>query len=75
MTTITMVFGMLPTALALTDGAENRSGMAWVLIGGLISSTIFTLFVIPVVYTIIDEWKTKWKNGKGVQTTSTLENL
>ncbi len=70
MTTITMVFGMLPTALALTDGAENRSGMAWVLIGGLISSTIFTLFVIPVVYTIIDEWKTKWKNRKSLQTAS-----
>ncbi|ACV62859.1 acriflavin resistance protein [Desulfofarcimen acetoxidans DSM 771] len=60
MTTITMVFGMLPTALSLTEGAENRSGMAVVLIGGLLSSTVFTLFVIPVVYTIIDDWKHNW---------------
>lgn len=59
MTTITMVFGMLPTALSMTEGAENRSGMAWVLIGGLLTSTVFTLFVIPVVYTIIDDWKKK----------------
>ncbi len=57
MTTITMVVGMLPTALALTEGAEMRSGMAWVLIGGLLSSTLFTLFVIPIVYTIFDDWK------------------
>ncbi|MEW6066224.1 MAG: efflux RND transporter permease subunit [Bacillota bacterium] len=67
MTTLTMVIGMLPTALSLTDGAENRTGMAWVLIGGLISSTVFTLFVIPVVYTIIDDWKTKWRRRKDLQ--------
>jgi len=67
MTTVTMIFGMLPTALALTEGAENRSGMAWVLIGGLITSTVFTLFVIPIVYTIFDEWKTKWRNGRSRQ--------
>lgn len=65
MTTITMVVGMLPTALALTEGAEMRSGMAWVLIGGLLTSTLFTLFVIPVVYTIIDDWKTKRLAAKG----------
>lgn len=65
MTTITMVAGMLPTALALTEGAEMRSGMAWVLIGGLITSTVFTLFVIPVVYTIIDDWKGKRLAAKG----------
>lgn len=65
MTTITMVVGMLPTALALTEGAEMRSGMAWVLIGGLITSTVFTLFIIPVVYTIIDDWKTRRLAAKG----------
>ncbi len=59
MTTFTMVFGMLPTALALGEGSESRSGMAWVLIGGLLSSTLFTLVVIPVVYTIIDDFKQK----------------
>ncbi|SHE77975.1 efflux RND transporter permease subunit [Desulforamulus putei] len=66
MTTITMVAGMLPTALSITEGAENRSGMAWVLIGGLLTSTIFTLFVIPVVYTIFDDYKTKWRKRRGL---------
>ena len=64
MTTVTMVFGMLPTAMSLTEGAENRSGMAVVLIGGLVSSTIFTMFVIPVAYTIIDDWKIKWRERR-----------
>ncbi len=59
MTTTTMIFGMLPTALALAEGAEVRSGMAWVLIGGLLTSTLFTLIVIPVVYTIMDDLKRK----------------
>lgn len=59
MTTFTMIFGMLPTALALNEGAEFRAGMAWVLIGGLLSSTLFTLIVIPVVYTIMDDYKRK----------------
>jgi HAE1 family hydrophobic/amphiphilic exporter-1 len=59
MTTVTMIFGMLPTALAWGEGAESRSGMAWVLIGGLLSSTIFTLVVIPVIYTIMDDYKKK----------------
>ncbi|BBB89402.1 MAG TPA: efflux RND transporter permease subunit [Methylomusa anaerophila] len=50
MTTLTMVVGMLPTALSLTEGAEIRVSMAWVLIGGLITSTFFTLIVIPIVF-------------------------
>ncbi|HEX3031667.1 MAG TPA: efflux RND transporter permease subunit [Bacillota bacterium] len=58
MTTVTMVFGMMPTALALAEGAEVRSGMAWVLIGGLLTSTVFTLIIIPVVCIIMEGWKT-----------------
>jgi len=50
MTTITMVVGMLPTALSMTEGSETRVGMAWVLIGGLLTSTIFTLIIIPIVF-------------------------
>ncbi|ABZ83097.1 acriflavin resistance protein, putative [Heliomicrobium modesticaldum Ice1] len=57
MTTVTMVFGMLPSALALTEGSETRSSMAVVLIGGLLSSTLFTLIIIPVVYTLMEDWK------------------
>ncbi|GAB6158726.1 efflux RND transporter permease subunit [Desulfotomaculum varum] len=66
MTTVTMVAGMLPTALSITEGAENRSGMAWVLIGGLLTSTVFTLFVIPVVYTIFDDYKAKWRRRRSL---------
>jgi HAE1 family hydrophobic/amphiphilic exporter-1 len=54
MTTATMIFGMLPLALALGAGAEMRQGMAIVVIGGLTSSTLLTLVLIPVVYTYVD---------------------
>jgi HAE1 family hydrophobic/amphiphilic exporter-1 len=50
MTTITMMVGMLPMALAMTDGAETRVSMAWVIIGGLLTSTVFTLLVIPIIF-------------------------
>ena len=50
MTSITMVTGMLPTALALTPGSETRVSMAWVVIGGLLSSTFFTLVAIPLIF-------------------------
>ena len=50
MTTITMIVGMLPTALAMTEGAETRVSMAWVIIGGLLTSTIFTLLLIPIIF-------------------------
>ncbi len=54
MTTIAMVIGMLPLALASGAGAEWKNGMAWALIGGLTSSMLLTLVVVPVVYVIID---------------------
>jgi HAE1 family hydrophobic/amphiphilic exporter-1 len=58
MTTLAMVGGMLPTALALTQGSETRSPMATAVIGGLLLSTALTLVVIPVVFTIVDDaWK------------------
>ena len=50
MTTLTMVIGMLPTALAMTEGSETRVSMAWVIIGGLLTSTVFTLLVIPMIF-------------------------
>ena len=55
MTTAAMVFGMLPTALKLGEGAETRAPMAIAVIGGLITSTLLTLVVVPVVYTIVDD--------------------
>lgn len=50
MTALTMVVGMLPTALAMTEGSETRVSMAWVIIGGMITSTFFTLIVIPIIF-------------------------
>jgi len=55
MTTTAMIFGMIPLALALGEGAEQRAPMAHAVIGGLITSTLLTLFVVPVVYTLLDD--------------------
>jgi HAE1 family hydrophobic/amphiphilic exporter-1 len=60
MTTIAMVIGMLPLALASGAGAEWKNGMAWALIGGLTSSMLLTLVVVPVIYVIIDKVKDKF---------------
>ncbi len=56
MTTFATVFGMLPLALGLGPGAEMRAPMARAAIGGIVSSTLLTLVVVPVVYTIIDDF-------------------
>ncbi len=50
MTTLTMIFGMLPIALSKSAGAEWKAGLAWALVGGLTSSMLLTLVVVPVVY-------------------------
>jgi hydrophobic/amphiphilic exporter-1 (mainly G- bacteria), HAE1 family len=54
MTTGAMIFGMLPVALALGEGGAVRAPMAVCVIGGLITSTLLTLVVVPVVYTFMD---------------------
>jgi HAE1 family hydrophobic/amphiphilic exporter-1 len=53
MTTFAMIFGMLPLSLGLTEGAQERASMGTVLIGGLISSLILTLALVPVMYTYV----------------------
>ena len=60
MTTIAMIFGMLPTALGLGRGAEFRAPLATPVIGGLILSTLLTLVVIPCVYTYFDDAGLIW---------------
>ncbi|RPJ74736.1 MAG: RND transporter, partial [Acidobacteria bacterium] len=55
MTTTAMIFGMLPLFFALGEGAEFRAPMARAVVGGLITSTLLTLIVVPVVYTILDD--------------------
>jgi HAE1 family hydrophobic/amphiphilic exporter-1 len=59
MTTVAMVAGMLPVALARGDGAESRTGMAWAIIGGLTASTFLTLVIVPVVYSLLDGLRRK----------------
>ncbi|MDX1909728.1 MAG: efflux RND transporter permease subunit [Bacteroidia bacterium] len=54
MTTIAMIIGMLPIALATGSGAEWKNGLAWALIGGLTSSLLLTVFVVPAAYMIMD---------------------
>jgi HAE1 family hydrophobic/amphiphilic exporter-1 len=55
MTSATVVVAMLPLAFKLESGAESRAPMAVVIIGGVISSTILTLGLVPVMYTILDD--------------------
>ncbi len=59
MTTFAMIGGMLPVALGLGAGSEIRAPMAVAVIGGLITSTLLTLIVVPVVYSLFDQW-THW---------------
>jgi multidrug efflux pump subunit AcrB len=56
MTTAATILGMLPIALGFGAGAELRAPMAVAIIGGLITSTALSLIVIPVAYTIFDDW-------------------
>jgi HAE1 family hydrophobic/amphiphilic exporter-1 len=53
MTAFSTIFGMIPIALATSDGAELRTSMGIIVIGGLVSSTFLTLYVVPAVYTLL----------------------
>ena len=57
MTTAAMVFGMLPIATSLDAGSEWKSGLAWAIIGGLISSLFLTLVLVPVIYTVAEGYR------------------
>ena len=67
MTTLAMIFGMMPLFLALGAGAEGRAPMARAVVGGLLTSTLLTLLVVPVMYTLMDDlgnWvKRKWQGN------------
>src|SRR5206468_127972 len=63
MTTVAMAAGMLPTALALEKGAEFRQPMAVAVIGGLITSTMLSLVLVPVVYEFVDDFE-QWLRPK-----------
>ncbi|MDD4085292.1 MAG: efflux RND transporter permease subunit, partial [Acidaminococcaceae bacterium] len=61
MTSLSTVLGMLPIALGIGAGAELRQSMGVVLVGGLFTSTILTLVVVPLVYLLVEEWKERHK--------------
>jgi len=57
MTAFSTIFGMIPIALATSDGAEFRNAMGIIVIGGLLSSTLLTLFVVPTAFTLLNDFK------------------
>jgi HAE1 family hydrophobic/amphiphilic exporter-1 len=57
MTTLALIAGMIPVALGLGEGADFRAPLGRAVIGGTITSTLLTLFVIPTVYEIFDGWR------------------
>lgn len=59
MTTLSMAIGMLPIALGTGTSAEWKNGLAWIIIGGLLSSLVLTVFVVPMAYYAIDRIKEK----------------
>src|SRR6185436_14439614 len=63
MTTFAMMAGMLPTAFALEKGSEFRQPMAVAVIGGLITSTLLSLVLVPAVYEFVDDFET-WLKPK-----------
>lgn len=66
MTTVAMSAGMLPTALGLGEGAGFRQPMAVAVIGGLISSTVLSLVLVPVVYSFVEQFE-RWLNPKAAR--------
>jgi HAE1 family hydrophobic/amphiphilic exporter-1 len=67
MTTLAMVFGMLPMAIGMGDGGETQAPMGRAVIGGVITSTLLTLVVVPVAYTYLDslgKWAARILKGK-----------
>jgi HAE1 family hydrophobic/amphiphilic exporter-1 len=67
MTTAAMILGMLPVALALGEGGGTRAPMAVVVIGGLITSTLLTLLVIPIIYTFFEWLRTRFRRRPAPQ--------
>ncbi|MCK9390059.1 MAG: efflux RND transporter permease subunit [Syntrophales bacterium] len=65
MTTFAMVFGMLPVAMGLGEGAETRSPMGVAVIGGLLTSLFLTLIVVPAAYDLFEEWHEKIRVWRG----------
>ncbi|MCA0447846.1 MAG: efflux RND transporter permease subunit [Bacteroidetes bacterium] len=66
MTTLAMAIGMLPIALGKGTASEWKNGLAWVIIGGLLSSLILTVFLVPLIYDVVDSIKEKFSKKREV---------
>ncbi|MDT3741348.1 MAG: efflux RND transporter permease subunit [Candidatus Kapabacteria bacterium] len=75
MTTISMIIGMLPIALASGTASEWKNGLAWAIIGGLTSSMVLTVFLVPVVYYFVDSIKERFAQNKLIIETKQIKNL
>ena len=66
MTTLTTVLGLIPLALGIGEGGETQAPMAVVVIGGLTCSTFLTLIIVPVIYSLFDDWLARraWKKSE-----------
>ena len=63
MTSLAAGFGMLPLALGLGEGSETQAPLATAVVGGLVTSTLLTLFVVPCVYTLFDDLARRLRGG------------
>ncbi len=72
MTTVAMAIGMLPIALARGTASEWKNGLAWVIIGGLVSSMILTVFLVPMVYYVVDSIKERLARRKAIKMDSVV---
>ena len=70
-----MIFGMLPMAIGLGEGSEAQAPMGRAVIGGLITSTLLTLVVVPVLYTYLDNLPRWWRRRFGPKATSTAGGI
>ena len=66
MTSISMIVGMLPIAMAQGTASEWKNGLAWVIIGGVTSSLILTVYLVPVVYYVVDSIKERFTSKKTI---------
>jgi len=72
MTTIPMILGMMPLALATNPGSELKTGLGWAMAGGLTSGMFITLLLVPVVYAVLDQVKARLSR---VMTTRQAKNV
>ncbi|MDR1226120.1 MAG: efflux RND transporter permease subunit [Prevotellaceae bacterium] len=77
MTTLSMVIGMLPVALAQGAGSAWKNGLAWVIIGGLLSSMFLLLVIVPLVYYLMDRGMERfgWNKKKDIEIEENVDIL